>query len=170
MSTSLKVKPLNKITQTKPQKIRARKLENGIALKMARIAFKFKTRTIDYNTLKESVAKIGHSNLIQRCHRRQENSVQERAFHSGFLDNEKTNCKTKLHFNNSARAKKPPFNQIFFWTCFPSIRIDKNRQKGISNMKGVLYCRFNATKLPFSWRIEIYLMFSKTEPILIKYI
>ena len=93
MSTSLKVKPLNKITQTKPQKIRARKLENGIALKMARIAFKFKTRIIDYNTLKESVAKIGHSNLIQkyvpRCHRRQENSVQERAFHSGFLDNEK---------------------------------------------------------------------------------
>ena len=66
MSTSLKVKPLNKITQTKPQKIRARKLENGIALKMARIAFKFKTRTIDYNTLKESVAKIGHSNLIQK--------------------------------------------------------------------------------------------------------
>ena len=102
MSTSLKVKPLNKITQTKPQKIRARKLENGIALKMARIAFKFKTRTIDYNTLKESVAKIGHSNHIQkyvpRCHRRQENSVQERAFHSGFLDNEKKKLQNKTSF------------------------------------------------------------------------
>ena len=60
---------------------------------MARIAFKFKTRTIDYNTLQESVAKIGHSNhtykYVPRFHRRQENSVQERAFHSGFLDNEK---------------------------------------------------------------------------------
>ena len=64
--TSLKVKPLNKITQTKPQKIRARKLENGIALKMARIVSKFKTRTIDYNTLQESVAKIGHSNHIYK--------------------------------------------------------------------------------------------------------
>ena len=57
-----------------------------------------------------------------------------------------------------------------YWTGFPPIGIDKNAQKDISNIKGKLYCRFNAMKLSFSWRIEIYLMFSKTEPILIKYI
>ena len=37
--TSLKVKPLNKIQQTKPQESRARKLENGIALKVAEHSF-----------------------------------------------------------------------------------------------------------------------------------
>ena len=43
---------------------------------MAKIAFKFKTRTINYNTLQESVAKIGHSNhiykYVPRFHRRQD--------------------------------------------------------------------------------------------------
>ena len=62
--TSLKAKPLNKIQQTKPQESRARKLENGIALKMARIVSKFKTRTIAYSTLQRSFAKIGHSTHI----------------------------------------------------------------------------------------------------------
>ena len=57
--TSLKVKPLNKIQQTKPQESRSRKLENGIALKMARIVSKFKTKTIAYSTLQKSFAKIG---------------------------------------------------------------------------------------------------------------
>ena len=59
--TSLKVKPLDKIQQTKSHESRARKLENRIALKMARIVSKFKTGTIDYSTLQESVTKIRHS-------------------------------------------------------------------------------------------------------------
>ena len=62
--TSLKVKPPNKIQQTKPQESRARKLEIGIALKMARIVSKFQTRTIAYSTLQKSFAKIGHSTHI----------------------------------------------------------------------------------------------------------
>ena len=121
MSTSLKVKPLNKITQTKPQKIRARKLENGIALKMARIISKFKTTTIVYSTLQKSAAKIGYSTHIYEHMSRityriisatiKKNSVQERAFHSSFLDNKKyIFAKQKLQFNTLARAKKPPFN------------------------------------------------------------
>ena len=62
--TSLKVKPLDKIQQTKPQESRARKLENGIALKMARIVSKFKTTTIVYSILQKSAAKIGYSTHI----------------------------------------------------------------------------------------------------------
>ena len=65
--TSLKVKPLDKIQQTKPQESRARKLDwNGIALTIARIISKFKTRTIVYSTLRKSVAKIGHSTHIYK--------------------------------------------------------------------------------------------------------
>ena len=75
-NTRTDLKPLHNVKQTKPQESRARKLENGIALKMTRIAFKFKTRTVDYNTLQESVAKIGHSNhiykYVPRFHRRQD--------------------------------------------------------------------------------------------------
>ena len=37
--TSFKVKPLNKIQQTKPQESRARKLETGIAFKVAKHTF-----------------------------------------------------------------------------------------------------------------------------------
>ena len=119
--TSLEVKPLDKIQQTKPQESRARKFENGIALKMARIVSKFKTTTIVYNTLQKSVAKIGYSTHIYEHMSRityriisatiKKNSVQERAFHSSFLDNKKyIFAKQKLQFNTLARAKKPPFN------------------------------------------------------------
>ena len=113
--TSLKVKSLDKIQHSKPHESRARKLENGIALKMARIVSKFKTRTIDYSTLQESVAKIGHSNhtymYVPRFHRRQDkkNSVQERAFHSGFLDNETILFAKQNHYSTLTRAKKTAF-------------------------------------------------------------
>ena len=121
-NTRTDLKPLHNVKQTKPQESRARKLENGIALKMTKIAFKFKTRTVDYNTLQESVAKIGHSNhiykYVPRFHRRQDKKkiqFKRERFIPAFLTMEKYICKTKLHFNTLARAKKPPFNQIFFF-------------------------------------------------------
>ena len=163
--TSLKVKPFDKIQQTKPQESRARKLDwNGIALTIARIVSKFKTRTIVYSTLRKSVAKIGHSTHIYKHISRstciigakiKKNSVQERAFHSGFLYNEKIYSFAKQNFNSTLwqRQENRLLTKSFFWTCFPPISIDKNGQKDIFNIKGVLYCCFNAMKLPFSWRI-----------------
>ena len=160
--TSLKVKPLDKIQQTKPQESRARKLDwNGIALTIARIVSKFKTRTIVYSTLRKSVAKIGHSTHIYKHISRstyriigakiKKNSVQERAFHSGFLYNEKIYSFAKQNFNSTLwqRQENRLLTKSFFWTCFPPISIDKNGQKDIFNIKGVLYCCFNAMKLPF---------------------
>ena len=80
----------------------------------------------------------------------------------------------KIHLQNKTslqRFGESKQNRLliksFFWTCFPPISIDKNGQKDIFNIKSALYRCFNAMKLPFSWRIE---MFSKTEPILIKYV
>ena len=53
--TSLKVKPLDKIQQTKPQESRARKLENRKAVTITRIVSKFKTTTIVYYALYRKV-------------------------------------------------------------------------------------------------------------------
>ena len=142
---------------------------------MAKIAFKFKTRTIDYNTLQESVAKIGHSNhiykYVPRFHRRQDRKkiqFKRERFIPAFLTMKKIHLQNKTSLQRFGESKKTRLLiKSFFWTCFPPISIDKNGEKDIFSIKGVLYCCFNAMKLPFSWRIE---MFSKTEPILIKYV
>ena len=80
---------------------------------MAKIAFKFKTRTIDYNTLQESVAKIGHSNhiykYVPRFHGRQDRKkiqFKRERFIPAFLTMKIIHLQNKISFNALARPKK----------------------------------------------------------------
>ena len=83
---------------------------------MAKIAFKFKTRTIDYNTLQESVTKIGHSNhiykYVPRFHRRQDRKkiqFKRERFIPTFLTMKKIHLQNKTSLQRFGESKKTAF-------------------------------------------------------------